>query len=268
MKIRRTYENRRVPFKLLIVLAVCFIIVGYASVTTVLDIKSNVMIGFNFDDVNIYIANLYANNINRFNSISEDKNSIELEIEPGITNIDVYITNNATQYYEYANMACNVNDLNGVTINPNENNNSLIYSQNVSKFSYEINNIGEKQSLVCRLENIESEADSKTDTIKKVIFASDGYENPTAVKYITDFTYGELPVLTSDIYNFVGWFDINGNEIESTTNINNFSDEVLYARFESKHAKIFTYDNSKTGLQCDSVQCAITKLNEMADRRY
>ena len=267
MKKRRTSENRRVPFKLLIVLAVCFIIVGYASVTTVLDIKSNVMIGFNFDDVNIYIANLYANNINRFNSISEDKNSIELEIEPGITNIDVYITHNATQYHEYANMACNVNDLNGVTINPNENNNSLIYAQNVSQFSYEINNTGEKQSLICRLENIESEADSKTDTIKKVIFASDGYENPTAVKYITDFTYGELPVLTSDIYNFVGWFDINGNEIESTTNINSFSDEVLYARFESKHAKIFTYDNAKTGLQCDTVQCAITKLNEMADRR-
>ena len=58
MKKRRTYENRRVPFKLLIVFAVCFIIVGYASVTTVLDIKSNVMIGFNFDDVKIYIANL------------------------------------------------------------------------------------------------------------------------------------------------------------------------------------------------------------------
>lgn len=267
MKKRRPNEKRRVPFKLLIGIVVCFMIVGYASVTTVLDINGSVTIGFNFDDVNIYIANLYANNINRFNSISEDKNSIELEIEPGITNMDIYITNNATQYDEYANMVCNVNDLNGVTVNPNENNNSLIYSQNVAKFSYEINNTGTKQSLVCRLENIESETDSKTNTIKKVIFASDGYENPTAVKYISDFKYGELPVLTSDIYNFVGWFDINGNEITSTTNINSFSDEVLYARFESKHAKIFTYDNTKTGLQCDTVQCAITRLNEMADRR-
>ena len=82
-------------------------------------INGSVTIGFNFDDVNIYIANLYANSINRYNSISEDKKSIELEIEPGVTNIDIYITNNASQYDEFASMACNADDLNGVTISNN-----------------------------------------------------------------------------------------------------------------------------------------------------
>lgn len=268
MNKRRSTKKKHVSFKLLFGVVVCFMIVGYATVSTVLDINGSATIGFNFDDVNIYIANLYANSINRYNSISEDKKSIELEIEPGVTNIDIYITNNASQYDEFASMECNVDDLNGVTISPDENNNSLIYSQNVSKFTYSINNTGEKQKLICNLENTESKTSSKTNAIKKIIFASDGYENPTAIKYIYNLTYGELPELTSDIYTFVGWFDINGNKILPTTSINNFTDEVLFARFETKNAKIFTYDNSKTGLQCDNIQCAITKLNEMADRRY
>ena len=46
--------------------------------------------------------------------------------------------------------------------------------------------------------------------------------------------YGELPVLSKDGYNFIGWFDEGNNLITSTTPFTQNKDIVLYPRWEEK----------------------------------
>lgn len=255
------------PIRTAIIIIVVMMVVGYASVSTVLELGGSIAIGFKFDDVNIYIANLYSNNVNKYNSISDDKMEFNIELQNGINNIDVYVSNNATQYDEYISFECNNEDLNGVSITANEDNPNTVYSQMVLKNSFVIENTGETQTLNCKLKNLEVESTSKSIQKKKIIFASDGFENATAFKYIDSMTYGELPILEKQDYTFVGWFDINDNKIESTTQISTFTDEVLFARFESVRSIFFAYNNSKTNIECDNVQCALVKLNDMVDKK-
>lgn len=233
MKKRVKTKNNKIK-KVLIFITVLFMAIGYAGISTILDLAGRISIGFNFDDVNIYIANLYSNNINKFNSISEDKMEFNIELENGINNINVYIANNSTQYDEYISFQCNINELDGITMEDNETeeNNNIVYSQMVKKKTIVFNNSKDNQTVNCRLINLEIETTIKANQTKKVIFAADGFENPTAFKIIDSLNYGELPELNIDNIEFLGWYNSNDELIESTTQIQSFSDEVLTAKFD------------------------------------
>ena len=184
MKKFKNESKSKSPMKITLFVMIFFMIIGFSSLSITRFITGGVNLGFNFDDVNIYIANLYTNNINRFNSISEDKKSFNIELQNGTNNVDIYVSNNSTQYDEYINFVCNESDLNGVSITPNEDNTNIVYSQVILKNTFVIDNTGETQTLNCRLENLEAESTNKVVEKKRVIFAIDGFENATAFKYV------------------------------------------------------------------------------------
>lgn len=232
MKKFKNESNSKSFIKTTIFIMIFLMTIGFSTLSITKYINGRVSLGFNFDDVNIYIANLFTNNINRFNSISEDKKSFSIDIEPGTTSIDYYVANNSTQYDEYISLSCNNDTLTGVTITPDENNSNIIYSQIINESTIIVNNEGENQTLICNITNLESETTNKTINRKKVIFALDGFELVTPYKYITSSTYDELPVIELDGYDFLGWYNSNDELVESTTEITTFTDEVLYGKLE------------------------------------
>ena len=233
MKKFKNESKSKSPMKITLFVMIFFMIIGFSSLSITRFITGGVNLGFNFDDVNIYIANLYTNNINRFNSISEDKTSFNIELQNGTNNVDIYVSNNSTQYDEYINFVCNESDLNGVSITPNEDNTNIAYSQVILKNTFVIENTGGTQTLNCRLENLEVESTTKVVEKKRVIFALDGIENETAFKYVDSLTYGDLPIIELYGYEFLGWYKSNDELVESTTEITNFSDEILYGKLKS-----------------------------------
>lgn len=229
---KKLKNKSKSPMKITLFVMIFFMIIGFSSLSITRFITGGVNLGFNFDDVNVYIANLYSNSINRFNSISEDKKSFNIELQNGTNNVDIYVSNNSTQYDEYINFVCNESDLNGVSITPNGDNTNIAYSQVILKNTFVIENTGETQTLNCRLENLEVESTTKVIEKKRVIFALDGFENETAFKYVDSMTYGDLPIIELDGYDFLGWYNSNDELVESTTEITNFSDEILYGKIE------------------------------------
>ena len=239
--------------KILIIVVLFFMIIGYAYINAALFVKSGVTLGFNFDEASVYLSNLNVNGINKYSSLSDDKNSFSIDVENGISSIDYYVANNSTQYDEFITLSCDNGTLNGVLLTFDDNNVDKINPQSIIKNSFIITNKGKTQKMTCVLSHIENEIDYEVSSVKKVTFASDGYKNDVVFKYITESTYGNLPELIStDDYSFDGWYNQLGNKIEATTKISSLSDEVLYAKFSMKNYNVnYVYNINSTFVDYD-----------------
>lgn len=133
-------------FILLFVLAV-----GYAAVNVTMYFEGSTTLGFNFEDADIYLGNLYSNNINKYNSISEDKTSFSLVLQNGETNVDFYVVNNTKEYTENITITCNNID----TVTQEDNYEHMVYAQTTLKGSIKFTNTGAPKDLVCVVNNTE-----------------------------------------------------------------------------------------------------------------
>lgn len=233
-------------FRCLIVLNLFIMSVGYAAISTTQSIKTGTSITFAFEDVDVYLANLYVNNINKFSYINDDLNGFTIDIGYGTSVVEYYTANNSTQYDELISLSCNDSELNNlsVTFDSGEN---IASSQSIVKNTLTVtNNDWSTKSLVCSLSYLEGETTTKKDKQKKIIFSSDGYQNEVAYKYINSKFYGDLPELKSgNAEYFAGWYNISSEKIDSSAEITNFDDEVLYAKFE-KYSSVVSNDVSST----------------------
>ncbi len=82
-----------------------------------------------------------------------------------------------------------------------------------------------------------------------VTFDPNGGECDTASKTVTyDSAVGELPVPTLYGYDFIGWFDANGNEVTAATVYKTADDSVYTARWEL-HTFIVTFEEGEGELE-------------------
>ena len=128
--------------KILIIVILFFMIIGYAYINAALFVKSGVTLGFNFDEASVYLSNLNVNGINKYSSLSDDKNSFSIDVENGISSIDYYVANNSTQYDEFITLSCDNGTLNGVLLTFDDNNVDKINPQSIIKNSFIITNKG------------------------------------------------------------------------------------------------------------------------------
>ncbi len=64
--------------------------------------------------------------------------------------------------------------------------------------------------------------------------ADGGTVTPTSKKVRNEGIYGELPIPNKQGHTFIGWYDDNGNKIESTTIVNITENQTLHAKYEKK----------------------------------
>ena len=158
--------------KILIIVVLFFMIIGYAYINAALFVKSGVTLGFNFDEASVYLSNLNVNGINKYSSLSDDKNSFSIDVENGISSIDYYVANNSTQYDEFITLSCDNGTLNGVLLTFDDNNVDKINPQSIIKNSFIVTNKGKTQKMTCVLSHIENEIDYEVSSVKKVTFAT------------------------------------------------------------------------------------------------
>lgn len=237
-----------------LLLTILFITIGFATVSANLFANGNVLIAFDFENAEIYLANLNVNGINRYTNISNDKKSISLDIEPGESVIDAYFTNNATDYNAEVYLSCNSDELNNVTVENSDGTNILLEAQTIEKETYVVNNSSETQTLTCLLCFNPIESEIQTTHIKKVMFSLPGIELETTYKVIDGNTYGELPEIDNEDYTLLGWYKEPTYEVEVTseTLVETNLDEVLYGKLEENMSSYgenihITLDIDKTG---------------------
>ena len=74
--------------------------------------------------------------------------------------------------------------------------------------------------------------------------ADGGTVTPTSKTVRNEGTYGELPIPNKEGHTFIGWYDDNGNKIESTTIVNITENQTLHAKYEkNKYTVTFKNDD-------------------------
>lgn len=79
--------------------------VDYAAISTTQNIKIGISIIFVIEDVDVYLANLYVKNINKFLYINDGLNGFTADIENGTSVVGYYTANNSTQYDELISLS-------------------------------------------------------------------------------------------------------------------------------------------------------------------
>lgn len=79
--------------------------VDHAAISTTQNIKIGISIIFVIEDVDVYLANLYVNNINKFLYINDDLNGFTADIGNGTSVVEYYTANNSTQYDELISLS-------------------------------------------------------------------------------------------------------------------------------------------------------------------
>ena len=91
---------------LMLFVLIIFITIGYATISTVLDINGNFKVAFNYEDFKVYISNVEINGQNKSESISADKITFNVSINEGDT-ITYEVTNDSYQYDVDISLRCN-----------------------------------------------------------------------------------------------------------------------------------------------------------------
>ena len=91
---------------LMLFVLIIFITIGYATISTVLDINGNFKVAFNYEDFKVYISNVEINGQNKSESISADKITLNVSINEGDT-ITYEVTNDSYQYDVDISLRCN-----------------------------------------------------------------------------------------------------------------------------------------------------------------
>lgn len=233
----------------LIIFLILLLTTAYASLNTSLNTKSYVSIGVNPEDFDIYIANIFLNEVNYFSSINSSMNAFSLNITDKENIVDIYVVNNATQYDENINIICNNNDDVNITYSYD----NLIKAQQVLKGTIIVSkNNDEPFLLSCNLSNTEVETDHVEEKIKTVLFSSNGATNDTPYKQITELKYGLLPTPVKSGYKFLNWYNEANELIKDTTIINNFDDQVLHSEWDEIVSPP-TINSSASGWSSDDV---------------
>lgn len=232
-----------------IIFLILLLTTAYASLNTSLNTKSYVSIGVNPEDFDIYIANIFLNEVNYFSSINSSMNAFSLNITDKENIVDIYVVNNATQYDENINIICNNNDDVNITYSYD----NLIKAQQVLKGTIIVSkNNDEPFLLSCNLSNTEVETDHVEEKIKTVLFSSNGATNDTPYKQITELKYGLLPTPVKSGYKFLNWYNEANELIKDTTIINNFDDQVLHSEWDEIVSPP-TINSSASGWSSDDV---------------
>lgn len=246
---------------------ILFLVVGFATVSTVLVINGNIRIGFNEDDFNIIFsdAKLDGNDVYEL-IVSEDHKSLdfvtrELKTVNESSVLEYEIYNASTQYDA------------DVVIECTESNKYL----NIVNSIHETN-IGAKATLTgtLTLTMMASTTEARNYSIECTINASPTENIVKATPTLTPITldaqggvlenanygvellntYSNLPIPTKPGYGFLGWYDSleNGLVVTSNTVFTHTSPTTLYAKYEpGRYTVIFNPDGGHVSINSKSV---------------
>ncbi len=117
-----------------------------------------------------------------------------------------------------------------------------------------------KDSVVKAQIRVDANGSSNAVTFKNIRVYEEGtavsgapYTPSQTVTYTG--TYGELPTPVRDGYTFTGWYDANGTKIESTTQFNLTSNQVLYSKWDALPYTITWIDGHGGTVKTETLLC-------------
>lgn len=265
MDIRKLFNKIGFKIRDLVIISLLLLVIGYASISTYLNVTGEATIAKNLEQYNIYIGNLFANGVNKYNSISSDLSSFTIDITEESTTLKYDVTNNSNQYDINFGFSCSAADGSTVTPAISVPDTVKLEPQTVVEDSITVVKSGtDTVSITCVMVSSLEERATSIESTKTIFYAYDGETYDTGYKQYesTETTYGSLITPTKDEYIFTGWYrDTNYTDlVSSDTAITSNNDEILYGYFGGMEAQYISYDNSSTNLDCSTLQCAIDEL--------
>lgn len=251
----------------LILIVIFAMVIGYGSLNVTKYINANVRVGMNLENVDLYIGNIFEDEVNKFGLINEDLTSFSFDVKKSSGVLKYYIRNNSLEYDMNIDVTCSEVDSSKIVVTNEYDNIVKAQEIMVGTISTKVNDENE-YGISCKVSYKLQERTEPAIKTKVVFFAADGSIIKTPYKiYTSETVYGNLETPIKTGYTFKTWKNKDDKEINSNTSILSDADEILYSAWNNLYARNVEYDNGVTSLNCETIQCALEEINNKVERK-
>lgn len=178
----------------MVFISIILVTIGYAAISSILDIHGNTDIGFNYDDFKVYISFIGINDSNTSENISEDKTSFSISVNKD--DIVYYeVTNDSYQYDVDITLICDNED--GIEINQI----GELKAQSISRKDILVS---QDKAITCRIEIKKIERTSiADDNLLKKWFAFENMRDKSQDEVFSNSEYFNRLIENSEALDFL-----------------------------------------------------------------